>query len=190
MHAQTNIRLDLADGSLEQPERQDDGAVIYTGRVARTGAHQYPWGMERRDAEELQGIVRQLPGILVTAMHPPKLLAHGGKARLIGTILSARYDRASRHTDVDHAVARMHVKPEGVALIQAGIRELSLGYETKAIQGRHTNTRIDHLALVMLSRCGDSCAVRSDCAGDTCQCGQGFSPEVRIINQLIAMRGK
>lgn len=190
----SQIRFDLADGGLAKPRRQPDGAVIYTGRVARTGSHVYPWGTERRDAQELSFIVNQLVGTPITVMHPSKLLSWGGQARIVGEILSARIDG-------EHAVAELYIRPGGVALIEAGIRELSLGYATKAVNGNHTNTRVDHLALVTVSRCGESCSVRVDhsfccdscaagnqCAGN-CASSGGFSSEVQIINQLMAMRG-
>jgi len=193
MTAEFVLRFDLSDGGLSKPEYLSDGSAIFTGRVARTGDHSYPWGIERRDAIELQNIVRQLNDVPVTAFHPAILISQGGVARIVGKVLSG-----SSRVDGIFAEAKLHLNPEGVALVKAGIRELSLGYSVKAINGNHTNTRVDHVALVPAARCGEACAVRTDqavrldCEGcNICNCStKNRSLAVQTINQLTVMRGK
>lgn len=176
------IRMDRAS-LLASPRVQSDGSVIYTGRVARTGDHPYPWGVERRDESELRSIVNQLPGTPVLASHPANggVLMRGAYGRKVGTVLSARVDGI-------HAVAELHLDPAGVALVRAGYEELSLGYLTKAVRGNQTNTRVDHTALVLAGRCGPSCSIRVDCGGDECGCGCQPSPEMRVMFQAGALR--
>jgi hypothetical protein len=170
-------RFDFS-GALERPEIQPDGSVIYTGRVARTGVHEYPWGVERRDASELARIATQLPGLPITAGHPRdgKLLVNGGQAERVGKILDA-------HVRGDHVVARMHLTSDGAAYVRAGMKELSLGYGTKPVNGWQTDTRSDHAALVFEGRCGASCSLRTDCKGD---CAHAPSMEIQVQNlQLL-----
>lgn len=173
----SEVRHDSAI-ELEAPTQMPDGSMVYHARVARTGVHHYPWGIERRDADELGRIIPQLPNIPVTVFHPTKLLHMGGQARIVGKILDARVDG-------DHAYAKLRITPEGVMHVRAGIKELSLGYRTNAVNGRQTETRIDHVALVTNSRCGPSCSLRADCQG---ACGQGYSLPLQVANQLGAMR--
>lgn len=182
--------------SLAKPEHRADGSVVFTGRIARTGAHSYPWGVERRDSSELLSIVEQLPGTKITAMHPQLLLKNGGQARIVGTVLTARVDTLEGET---FAIGRLHLLPEGVSLVKAGIRELSLGYETKVTNGFQTATRVDHVAIVVAARCGTACVVRADSAvrldcGNHCDCApcradRRPSLAIQAIDQLTAMKG-
>lgn len=174
MHA----RFDIA-GALDAPQPQPDGSVIFTGRVARTGAHEYSWGVERRDATELARIASQLPGLPVTAGHPTngRLLSTGGHATAVGKILDARVDG-------DHVVARMHLDRTGAAYVRAGMKQLSLGYGTKPVNGWQTETRSDHAALVFEGRCGESCSLRTDCADR----GHAPSQEIQVANHLLGAR--
>src|SRR5688572_14735494 len=112
--AERRRRLDRLAGRTARPpapraERTDRGSVlarptrtvegtVFEGRVARTGDHNYPWGVERRDQVELEKIVRQLTGAPVTLTHPQGMIRAGARAKVIGRVLSARVDG-------DHAVA-------------------------------------------------------------------------------------
>ncbi len=174
----STARFDFA-GALESPEPQADGSVIYTGRVARTGAHDYAWGVERRSDAELARIADQLAGLPITSEHPSdgRLLREGGRADVVGQILDARVEGA-------HVVARMRVNATGAAYVRAGQKELSLGSSVKPVAGWQTDTRADHVALVFAGRCGASCAIRTDCAG-ACACGCAPSPEIQVANHLL-----
>lgn len=179
------IRIDFADGPLERPRRLPDGSAIYSGRAARTGDHKYPWGVERRDHDELTSIVRQLPGKPVVVNHPQVLLSRGGVASIVGRVVRAEVRG-------DHAVVDVHLTYLGIEALKAGTRELSLGYETTPVDGRQTRTRVDHLALVRAARCGATCEVRVDCTGGcTCQPTEppAPAPEARVSNLMSAMRG-
>jgi hypothetical protein len=169
------LRFDFAD-SLDRPRILPDGSAIVHGRAARTGDHEYRWGTERRDLDELESIVRQLPGKPVTVDHPHTMLSKGGKASVVGAVkrASVRNDRGDRQTgdnlEFVHAEVELRVSSFGLSVMRAGRRELSLGYETSPVNGRQTETRVDHLALVHAGRCGATCSIRTDCAGDECGC--------------------
>ena len=166
-----------AFGELSSPEIQPDGSVIFSGRIARTGDHIYSWGVEYRDAAELSRIVTQLAGVPVTASHPVSLISSGGKADQVGKVVSARIDG-------DHIIGRLQLNNIGASLVRAGIKQISLGYATIPVNGKQTNTRADHVALVMTGRCGPTCEVRADHC-----CGESHSSlGVQVVNQLGAMR--
>lgn len=150
--------------TLDLPRPTSRGtSTIFTGRVARVGAHQYSWGTEHRDASELKRIVTQLAGKPVTLQHPAGLIKDGAAARIVGQI-----DRA--WVDGDYAVAEFRVDDQSALdEIRRGLRQLSLGYDTHAdARGFQTGTVVDHLALVERARCGDACSLRAD---DSCGCG-------------------
>jgi len=135
------------------------GSVVYTGRVARTGIHHYPWGIARRDADELKNLSIQLPGKPVVVLHPSKKLGgkfKGGDRKQVGRIDSSWIDG-------DFAVARIVVEDEAaIHEITRGVRELSLGYNTDIVDGWDRNGRVDHLAFVPAARCGPECSIRLD----------------------------
>ena len=174
------VRFDFAE-SLAHPRYFPDGSAMVSGRAARTGAHEYSWGTERRDQAELASIVRQLPGKPVTVGHPQGMVARGHAAEVVGTVKSSRLDG-------DHAEVELHVSPQGLAVMRAGQSALSLGYETDAVAGWQTKTRVDHLALVRTGRCGATCSIRTDCAG-ACACAAKPEPalEVRAFYHLAAL---
>ncbi len=148
-----------ASGSLARPVRRANGTVIYTGRVARTGVHKYPWGTARRDTAELAHLVSQMPGIPVTITHPRGMFATGTSPQ-VGRVDTAWLEKGG---DVDFAVAQIIVEDMSADnRIRSGNRELSLGYRTDIIKGWDRNGRVDHLAFVGAARCGAECAIRLD----------------------------
>lgn len=176
-------RIDLSD-ALERPRFLPDGTAILSGRAARIGDHEYSWGTERRDIDELQSIARQLPGRPLTVGHPPTMLRKGGRAPTAGSV--KRADVRGDHAEVD-----MHVNETGLLAMRQGQKYLSLGYEAEVVAGRQTQTRVDHLALVSAARCGVSCSIRTDCSGGGCGCHVEIeiqpAPEVRVLHYLTAM---
>lgn len=171
-----SLRFDFSD-SLGAPRYLSDGSALIKGRAARTGDHHYSWGVERRDQAELESVIRQLPGKPVTIDHPATMISNGGQAPIGGSVKGA----ALRN---DHAEVELHLSQAGLSAMRAGRRELSLGYETDAVGGRQTNTRVDHLALVRSGRCGPSCSVRTDCSGESaCGC-----EPARPMTEVLASR--
>lgn len=143
--------------------------TLFEGRIARIHPNddplRYSWGNETRDAAGLQEILDQLRSPRpFTLLHPDDLISRGAEADVIGTVVQAWLDG-------DHVVAKILVTdPRGLKAIQDGVHELSLGYTSKLDeQGCQREIAVDHLALVPMARCGSSCALRADCAGD-CTC--------------------
>lgn len=181
-------RFDLATGQLARPRRRGNGSVVYDGRIARTGPHQYPGRVERRDAAELARIARQMTGVPVTMAHPRGLIRDGAPARIIGAVENARVDG-------DFVVAEIRVDDmEARREIERGTRELSLGYSVDMDGEWQRNTRVDHLAFVDAARCGDACSVRVDCESEksclTCSESRGRLAEhaaaMSVANRLTA----
>lgn len=181
------VRIDLRLSPLETPRILADGSMIAYGRAARTGDHEYPWGIERRDEAELSSIVSQLNYAPILVGHPDKLLRYGGTMPNAGQVL-----RASMRED--HAYVEMRLNGTGINALKSGRDELSLGYETTVVNGRQTLTRVDHLAMIHAARCGASCEIRVDCGGDLgCGCKIEKTPaslQMQVINQLGAIRLK
>lgn len=186
------VRLDRGDlalgtrfdrGALARPIRQTNGGVIYQGRVARTGDHSYPWGIERRDSAELSRISGQLAGIPVVASHPVVLLKDGGEAKTIGAVMRSWIDGM-------FAVVEMRIDADGVQEIKSGRSELSLGYQVEVDdRGNQSLTRVDHVALTSDSRCGPNCSIRSDGTqtDDACGCKNADSKSVLSCNLETAI---
>lgn len=142
--------------------------TLFEGRVARIHPDddplRYSWGNESRDAAGLQEILDQLQTPHpFTLLHPDDLISRGAKANVIGTVIQAWMDD-------DHVVTKILVTdPKGLAAIQDGVHELSLGYTSQLDEhGRQRQIVVDHLALVPTARCGSSCALRADCGKCTC----------------------
>jgi hypothetical protein len=165
---------------------------IYEGVFARVHTAddplKYPEGPELRDRAELVRLAREIDGKPITLYHPAEMLAEGGKATVIGRVLSTRLDG-------DEAIARFVVEdPAGDSALVAGIREMSAGYYSYLDRSGHQRgSRGDHLAIVPAGRChgkNGTCAVRTDaaeaprmdCGEDrACGCGdvvEGEAPEV------------
>lgn len=137
-------------------------AKVFEGRVARVHSDGdpliYPQGPEFRTREELARIVAQLPGKLITMLHPAKdEVSTAPHEQVVGRILEARLDG-------DYAVVKAVVEGDAaIADVHSGIRELSLGYKCRLDAKRYQyDTNVDHLALVPAARCGDTCALRVD----------------------------
>jgi hypothetical protein len=150
-------------GVLAKPIKVWNGSqyeMRFEARIARThdalSPLQYPTGPEYRRLDELASIVRQLPGALVYRDHPSSMPAKDSGETAVGRIESARLDG-------DHAVATITMyEPEARAVLASGAKEISLGYSTDTVGGWQTNIRVDHVAIVMVGRCGSSCALRAD----------------------------
>ncbi len=149
-------------------------ARLYEGRVARLHPDgdplRYIWGEEYRDADGLREIADQLQTSKpFTLLHPNEFIARGGRADVVGQIVSARIDGP-------FVVARILITDaRAIAAIDAGMHELSLGYTSRLDEkSRQRDIQIDHVALVPRARCGASCALRtdnSDCVGvSACAC--------------------
>lgn len=158
-------------GSRLPPLAPPTTARVFEGRVARIHPDgdplRYTWGDEYRDTAELQRIVDQLVGKPVTLLHPDGLISDGTVAKVVGKIIGARLDG-------EYAVATIMITDEaGLAAIEDGqTLELSLGYTSRLDEARHQrDVTVDHLALVPRARCGESCALRADCAADATPCG-------------------
>ena len=121
----------------------------------------YKWGKEFRRADVLTSIAAQLPGKPVTLLHPTEHYNHGGNAKSVGTIVSARVDG-------NHVIASFEVSDEdALNEIKNGTQDLSLGYDAECDDtGHQTTVVVDHLALVPVGRC-NSCELRADKA---CTC--------------------
>jgi hypothetical protein len=195
----TSVRLDYLETDRDRSIRHDAGELarpikrlgrgtLFTGRAARVGVMRYPWGIERRDADELDNVISQLTGKPVLINHPPLpgLLSQGATGNVVGVV-----ERAWRQDD--HAVVEMFINdPLAVPKIRSDYDQLSLGYalaEARPKGGLHRGTRVDHLALVPSSRCGPSCSVRLDCS---CGCQVVTSTSERraalAVNILRARR--
>lgn len=145
--------------------------TIYEGTVARVHPDGDPlrYGpdhVEYRDAAGLQEICNDLQTPRpFTLLHPDSLISAGARADIIGQVIGARLDG-------DFVIARILVTdPRGVAAIDAGMHELSLGYLAALDDNRRQrNIRVDHLALVPKGRCL-TCALRADCQSEAaCPC--------------------
>lgn len=151
------------------PPRRAGSAMIYTGRVGRTGPLKYPWGVERRDDRELQSIIPQLAGKPITWLHPAGTIRGGAEAKVVGRIVRGWIDGdfAAAELRIDDAKAR-----RGIA---EGTRELSLGYTVDIVGGFQRNTEIDHLAIVPVARCGPACVIRADATACCEPCREGLT---------------
>lgn len=171
-------RTDRSLSPLSPPRSTPEG-VLLEGRAARTGEHSYPWGVERRDAAELARIAAQLAGVPVVLRHPASGYVADDTPRA-GRVISARIDD-------DHVVCDLLITDAAVVLdVVGGVRELSLGYEVRVdADGWQRDTKIDHLALVERARCGETCAVRIDCASSrgACGCGGACARGARVLHQ-------
>jgi hypothetical protein len=145
-------------GAMSKP-RAENGQVVYVGRAARTGPliYQTPDGdqIERRDESEVRRIARQLDrGV-------PVRVGHGGEQ--VGVTRNGRVED-------DHATAELVLDSAGARAVSGGRRELSIGYRCRVDgSGYQRGIETFELALVHAARCGPSCSIRSDCAGE-CSC--------------------
>lgn len=165
-------------------------ARIYEGRVARIHPDgdplRYAWGDEFRDEAGIQEIVAELQfGKPFTLNHPTDLVSRGATADVVGQVISARIDGA-------FVVARILITdPRGIAAIDSGINELSLGYTSRLDETRRQrDIKIDHLALVPRARCGASCALRTDCTCINCAISYNSSTVADSPNIDIAPAGQ
>jgi hypothetical protein len=143
--------------SLARPRVEGD-RTIYAGRAGRTGPHEYPWGTEHRDAAELARIVEQLSGGAI-----PVRLAHAGPT--VGRVRRSWLDG-------DHAAVEIELDAAGRQAIDAGVKELSLGYRVVIDSANfQRETDVHELAIVDAARCGASCSIRSDAAACCGACG-------------------
>lgn len=159
-------------------------ARVYEGRAARVHGpddpleypdRRPPQNRQYRDAAELRRINDQLQRHKpFTLIHPPDLISvlvakgQDDQADIVGEVIGA-------HIDGDHVVVRILVTdPRAWEAIDDGMHELSLGYTSRQdARGYQRQIEVDHLALVPRARCGPSCALRVDCAGETaCSCTQ------------------
>lgn len=187
----TMLRFDR--GPLAKPVR-DGRTLTIEGHAARVHGDGDPLvygdGPEYRDRDELRRIVSQLRGVPVTLDHARGLVRDGAPAKVVGRVDNAWLDG-------DHAAVSITITdPEGIDAIEAGTKELSLGYETHLDASRYQrSTVVDHLAIVDRARCGASCSlrtdVRNDCGG-TCACQKGTANMSSLANEdyLKAMRPK
>lgn len=135
--------------------------MILEGRVARVhipgDALMYATGPEHRDVSEVDNIVAQLPKLNVYLGHPSVYPASKSKQPAIGYVESGRLDE-------DTAVARIIVTDaEALEAIQAGTKELSLGYKCVLDADRYQRSiQLDHLAVVDRARCSAQCSLRVD----------------------------
>lgn len=170
----TTARVSRVDylGELAPPLRTTEG-VLFTGYAARSGAHRYFDKVEHRSRAELERLVEALPGTPIVLDHPADgMLRDGSRAPIVGKVLSARSEFAANE---HHARVSMLITDDAAArAIERGTRELSLGYRTEIVTDAdglhwHTESDLDHLAIVRTARCGSSCAIKVDCA-TTCSC--------------------
>jgi len=158
------LELRFDRGGITSPTPKADGTVIYSGRAARTGDHEYPWGTERRDADELRRITNQLKGAPVVTPHPTGLIREGAPANVVGEVTDA-------WVDGDHVSISFRVDAAGDEAIKSGANQLSLGYQVESGRGEpHRGTTVDHVALVPFARCGPTCSIRTD---NQCPCDNG-----------------
>lgn len=163
------IRYDR--GQLQRPVRRDGALVIegHAARVHRPGDPlRYAHGDEYRDVGELARIAEQLPGKPVTLRHPNGLIVNGATAHIIGRVDAAWLDG-------EHVAVRVSVTHhDGIADIESGTKELSLGYGTDVdATGYQRGTEVDHLAVVPAARCGGTCSLRvDDSKADSCGCNR------------------
>lgn len=134
-------------------------ALIYEGWVARTHAPDFPLvyasGPEYRDQTELDRILSQVEtySLATTLLHPSTLIKFGADdARIVGAIVGGFMDVRD---GVSHVVARIAIwDAEAVEAIDAGVYELSLGYQAKLDdQSYQRDIVLDHLAIVPAGRC-------------------------------------
>jgi hypothetical protein len=152
-------------GSLLARPVETSYGTIFEGRAARSGRHEYPNGPEYRDLAELQRIVKQLPGAPLTLRHPVGMIADGAEAEIIGRVLRASIERVAGE---DHAAVQVLVTGgAGLDAIRRGTVELSLGYEVDMVGNHQSNTKVDHLAVVEVARCGTTCSLRTDASKET-----------------------
>jgi uncharacterized protein len=124
-----------------------------------------------RDPEEVfhPDSIASLQGIPIVNEHPQD--EHGGRADVtaqnwrdleIGHVLNPRRGEVP---DDDVVIADLLIKDlDAIDLINAGKRELSVGYDAEYHQlapghGRQFNIRANHLALVERGRCGPRCSI-------------------------------
>lgn len=161
-------------------------AALFEGVAARTQSPgdplRYDTGPEYRDVDGLKQLVAQLPGKPLTLYHPDGLLREGAPGKIIGKVMSARVDG-------DRAVVTIQVThPDGVAAIEDGTKELSVGYSCSLDDSRfQRNIKVDHLAVVPRARCGPTCRIDGNDAqhdhsdGADCGCGCGGTCNLRAI---------
>lgn len=186
MSSQPQYRCDAAPG----PMIRREGKRVFVAPIARTGEHPYgkgergpgsPAGVERRDRAELERIVKQInaDGKPITVRHPRGLIEDGAKPEYGGKAARAWMEG-------ELAWAELHLDDAGIAALNVGMRELSLGYSTHPDdKGFQRDTKVDHLAMVFASRCGPTCTIRADHSGCSCS---GRNAVVALADQLLASR--
>ena len=167
------MKLERFDrGSLQRPLRRSGSLVVegYAARVHLPGDPlRYDHGNEYRDLPELKRIIGQLAGKPVVLPHPIKLIKRGATPRIIGRVDAAWLDGELA------AVRAALTDRDAAAAVEAGTKQLSLGYELDHVDaaGFQRDSEVDHLAIVSMARCGDTCSLRTDARMDcaaTCGC--------------------
>jgi hypothetical protein len=179
---------------MDPPRTLATGARRVPIVLIRVGDQQYPWGVERTDAQALDDddFIQSLIGL------PVKIgiddVAHPGKVRVgvedgsekAGVIVSARFD-ADEQAIVGEIVLD---EVAGLQALARGVRGASLSYDvemdpTPIAEGIHRRRRLhspDHVLLTRMPRGGSMVGVRSDSAHRSDACEIDVPPEARTDN--------
>jgi uncharacterized protein len=160
-------------------EKTPEGFLLCIGvPIARTGMMIYgpdetpvsagPEGITRifRDADQVfrAETIASAQGKPITNDHPDDDVVPGTWKQLaIGTMMNVR--RGAGNEDDLLQADFLVMDAAGIALIESGKAEVSLGYDADYVEvqpgvGRQENIYINHIALVDEGRCGPRCAVR------------------------------
>jgi hypothetical protein len=176
MRANRVERFDLASSSVTA-----EGFLRVEGKLARTGLQEYtrdgkPF-VEARFADDVRA---SLPGFAqapLTKEHPPDMVTpETARQYAVGAVGDARMVG-------QHVVAPITVwAADAITAIRAGKQQISVGYTCTLVEepgvmdgqkydAKQTDIRVNHVALVDVARCGPSCSVKLDSAGNSaCAC--------------------
>lgn len=168
------IRVDRA--SMPAVTRTPEGYLRGDAVVTRLGVFRYrnPDGSERLELRHPDDVLQaqsldSLKLIPITIDHPAALVSPANARELAVGTTGENYRIDGRH--IVSPISITHA--DGIAAVQAGKRELSLGYavdlveETGTYNGeaythRQTNIRYNHLAIVDVARAGQAARINLD----------------------------
>ncbi len=134
-----------------------------TARLARTGAQSYGDHIETRDAEDVfaPASLETYQGAPITVGHVGWLDASNVEKVAVGYVRSVSRDRGDGVTEYVRGELVITDEATARAIARGELREFSAGYSTDLVNGRQTNIRVNHVAILPRggARCGEACSI-------------------------------
>lgn len=207
--AQDVARFDRAP--ITVATRTDEGFLVAPAQITRTGVLEYlnPDGTTRRelrlDADVFAPVsLATYQGRPITRGHPAELLSSKtAKGLVVGALSDVR-----RADDGQHVAATVTIyDADAIAAVDAGERELSVGYKARLepIPGGtfkmpdgtevradflQRDIRANHTAIVRRGRAGESASIRLDSAGHQTAGGEPEETSTMTPEQIAAMQAE